>query len=83
MTSTRLPLTPRQLIVGDKLRRVQLPRDMGPRHAVESPTGTFIVSLYNTKLNQVVEVNTGGQVLRQFSGSRLHVTHDHGNMFAA
>jgi len=59
---------------------------MGPRNAVESLTGTFIVSRYNTQLNQVVEVNTGGEVLRQSSGSRLPlpgVTHDHGNIFAA
>jgi len=46
---------------------------MEPCHAVESPTGTFIVSLYNRQLKQgqVAEVNTGGEVLRQFSGSRL------------
>jgi len=77
---------------GDELRRVQLPYHMAPRHAVESPTGTFIVSLYNTQLKQgqVVEVNTGGEVLRQFSGSRLtslgytHLAVDsHGNIFVA
>ena len=84
---------------GDELRRVQLPHDMEPRHAVESPTGTFIVSRYNKQLYQeqnvfqgdVVEVNTGGEVLRQFSGSRLsslgdtpHVAIDsHGNIFVA
>jgi len=58
---------------GDELRRVQLPYHMSPWHAVESPTGTFIVSLYNKQLEQcqVVEVNTGGEVLCQFSGSRL------------
>jgi len=58
---------------GDELRRVQLPDHMEPLHAVESPTGTFIVILYNSQLMQyqVVEVNTGGEVLRQFSGSRL------------
>ena len=76
----------------DELRRVQLPDHIRPRHAVESPTGTFIVSLYNTRLkhDQVVEVNTGGEVLRQFSGSRLpsldtpHVAVDsHGNIFVA
>jgi len=46
---------------------------MEPVHAVESPTGTFIVSRYNHQLNQgdVSEVNTGGEVLRQFSGSHL------------
>jgi len=79
VTSTRLlvtSLTP-QLIqfdeVGDELRRVQLPDDMEPWHAVESPTGTFIVSRYNEQLDQghVSEVNTGGEVLRQFSGSHL------------
>jgi len=78
VTSTRLLVTSfdtRQLIqfdaVGDELRRVQLPDDMVPDHAVESPTGTFIVSLYNNQLEhgQVAEVNTGGEVLRQFSGS--------------
>jgi len=44
---------------------------MEPWHAVESPTGTFIVAHNNTQLNQdqVSEVNTEGQVLRQFSGS--------------
>ena len=64
-----------------------------------SPTGTFIVSRYNLQLWQeqdvdqgdVVEVNTGGEVRRQFSGSRLpslslieHVAIDsHGNIFVA
>jgi len=59
--------------VGDELRIVYLPDDMIPRHAVESPTGTFIVSHHNAQLKQcrVSEINTGGQVLRQFSGSRL------------
>jgi len=79
VTSTRLLVTSyktRQLIqfdaVGDELRRVQLPDDMPPWHAVESLTGTFIVSHYNKQLRQgqVSEVNTGGEVLRQFS--RLH-----------
>jgi len=100
VTSTRLLVTlleARQLIqfdeVGDELRRVQLPVDMQPRHAVESPTGTFIVSHYNEQLlqHQLSEVNTGGEVLRQFSGSRLpslgetsHVAVDsHGNIFVA
>ena len=49
VTSTRLLVVTsrhtRQLIqfdeVGDELRRVQLPDDMVPVHAVESPTGTF------------------------------------------
>jgi len=46
---------------------------MDPWHAVESPTGTFIVAHNNTQLDQwqVSEVNTEGQVLRQFSGSSL------------
>jgi len=68
---------------------------MVPRHAVESPTGTFIVNLYNGQLKhgQVAEVNTGGEVLRQFSGSRLsplgyidtlHMAVDsHGNILVA
>ena len=44
---------------------------MDPGHAVESPTGTFVVAHRNTQLQQwqVSEVNTEGQVLRQFSGS--------------
>ena len=56
---------------GDELRRVRLPDYMHPFHAVESPTGTFVVGHYSTQLNQhqVSEVNTEGQVLRQFSGS--------------
>jgi len=99
VTLSRLLVMPRstnQLIqfdaVGDELRQVDLPRDMDPWHAVESPTGTFIVSHYNTQLKyQVSEVNTGGQVLRQFSGSHLlplgqtpHVAVDsQGNIFVA
>jgi len=100
VTSTRLLVTSldtRQLrqfdADGDELRRVQLPDHMEPWHAVESQTGTFIVGLKNTQLDQwqVVEVNTGGEVLRQFSGSRLtslglteHVAVDsHGNIFVA
>jgi len=100
VTSTRLLVTSldtHQLIqfdeVGDELRRVQLPDDMDPWHAVESPTGTFIVSHYNDELEQghVSEVNTGGDVLRQFSGSHLpslgetpHVAVDsHGNILVA
>jgi len=80
VTSTRLLLTSRDTCQlsqfdadGDELRRVQLPGHMLPLHAVESPTGTFIVSLDNTQLWQwqVVEVNTGGEVLCQFSDSRL------------
>jgi len=78
---------------GDELRRVQLPDDMAPRHAVESPTGTFIIGDENTQLKQyqVSEVNTDGEVLRQFTGSRLsspgcieHIAIDsHGNMLLA
>ena len=81
VTSTRLLVTSddtRELIqfdaIGDELRRVQLPRDIPPRHAVESPAGTFIVSHYNTQVrgqHRVSEVNTGGEVLRQFSGSHV------------
>ena len=80
VTSTRLLVTShntKQLMQfdsgGDELRRVQLPDDMRPLHAVESPTGTFIISHLNTQLNQyqVSEVNTDGEVLSQFTGSRL------------
>jgi len=68
---------------------------MLPQHAVESPAGTFIVSHEITQLKQrqcrVNEVNTGGQVLRQFSGSHLlplglatHIAVDsQGNIFVA
>ena len=82
--------------VGDELRHVDLPRYMTPEHAVESPTGTFIVSHYIAQLDtqlkqyQVSEVNTGGRVLRQFTGSRLlplgdtpHVAVAQGNIFVA
>jgi len=79
---------------GEELRRVQLPEYMEPWHAVESPSATFIVSHTNTQLNyqwQVSEVNTEGQVLRQFSGSCLlqlrptsHIAVDsRGNIFVA
>ena len=81
VTSSRLLVTSledRQLIQfdaagSDELRRVGLPDYMYPRHAVESPTGTFIVGHKNTQLNQdqVSEVSTEGQVLRHFSGSSL------------
>ena len=80
VTSSRLLVTSldtRQLrqfdAVGDELRRVDLPDNMIPRHAVESPSGSFIVSCGKTRLKRgkVSEVNTKGQVLRQFSGSRL------------
>jgi len=99
VTSTRLLVTSRdtkQLMQfdadGDELRRVHLPDYMEPLHAVESPTGTFIVGHENTQLKwQVSEVNTGGEVLRQFTGSRLsslgeprHVAVDsRGNIFVA
>jgi len=79
VTSSRLLVTPysgkqlRQFDTagGVELRRVRLPDYMEPWHAVESPTGTFVVAHRNTQLNQhqVSEVNTEGQVLRQFSGS--------------
>ena len=100
VTSTRLLVTSfsaSQLIqldtLGNELRRVQLPDDMEPWHAVESPTTTFIASLYNTQLkdSQISEVNKDGQVLRQFTSLRLspfgfsqHIAIDsHGNIFVA
>ena len=100
VTSTRLLVTSwltNQLTQfdadGNELRRVYLPDYMDPRHAVESPTGTFIVSHENTQLDQwqVSEVNTGGGVLRRFTRSHLsslgwtlHVAVDsHGNIFVA
>jgi len=97
VTSSRLLVTPligQQLIHldagGDELRRVPLPDYMDPRHAVESPSGTFIVGHDNTQLDQyqVSEVNTEGRVLRQFSGSSLgepvHIAADsHGNIIVA
>jgi len=62
VTSTRLLVTSdydygtNQLLQldagGDELRRVQLSDDMEPRHAVESPTGTFIISHESTQLIQ-------------------------------
>jgi len=102
VTSTRLLVTSldtEQLTQfdadGNELRRVHLPRYMNLCHAVESPTGTFIVRHDNTQLKQILwqvsEVNTGGEVLRQFPGSRLssvgwppHIAVDsHGNIFVA
>jgi len=98
VTSSRLLVTtrdPNQLIqfhsLGDELRLVQLPDDMQPHHAVESPTGTFIVSHTNYSQllqHEVSELNMDGQVLRQFTGSRLgwprHIAVDsHGNIFVA
>jgi len=75
---------------GKQLRRVPLPRYMtDPQHAVESPSGTFVVAHKNTqrKQRQVSEVNTEGRVLRQFSGSlgfTPHVAVDsQGNIFVA
>jgi len=78
---------------GNELRRVQLPDYMKPHHAVERASGSFIVSHRNTQLeqHQISEVNTAGEVLRQFSGSRLsslgytpHVAVDsHGSIFLA
>jgi len=80
--------------VGDELKRVDLPDDMEYlHHAVESSTGTYFVSHSDRRLeqHQVSEVNTGGEVLRQFSGSRLlplgsteHIAVDsQGNVFVA
>jgi len=78
VTSSRLLVTShfrdRQLrqfdAAGDELRRVGLPDYMHPWHAMESPTGTFIVGHDNRQLGrQVSEVNTEGQVLHEFSGS--------------
>jgi len=96
VTSSRLLVTSfsgRQLIHldagGDELRRVPLPDYMKPWHAVESPSGTFIVGHGNTQLDQdqVSEVNTEGRVLRQFSGSHgepLHIAADsRGNIIVA
>jgi len=99
VTSTRLLVTSlaKQLMQfdadGNQLRRVHLPHYMEPLHAVESPTGTFIVGHYNSQLKQgqISEVNTGGEVLRQFTGSRLsslgwppHIAVDsRGNIFVA
>lgn len=100
VTSTRLLVTShdtKQLIQfdldGDELRRVQLPDYMEPYHAVESPNGAFVVSHRSTPLlqHQVSEVNMDGDVLRQFSSSRvsspelpLHLAIDsRGNIFVA
>jgi len=79
--------------VGQQLRRVRLPRYMkNPEHAVESATGTFIVCHWNTQLSvpcqcQVSEVNTAGEVLRQFSRSLGDIEHiavdSQGNIFVA
>jgi len=81
VTSSRLLVTSRidrQLIQfdaagGDELRRVGLPDYMRPLHAIESRTGTFIVSNGNRQLDQyqICEVSTEGQVLHQFSSSHF------------
>ena len=74
---------------GGELRRVRLPDYMLPEHAVESPTGTFVVGHRNAQLDQyqVSEVSTEGHVLRQFSGplgrSRHIAVDRHGNIFVA
>jgi len=93
VTSTRLLVTSQstcQLIQfdadGDELRSVQLPDDMRPRHAEESPTGTFVITQFNSQLkqDQVFEVNAGGEVLRQFDGSASDIAIDsRGNICAA
>jgi len=59
VTSTRLLVTSRttkQLTQfdpdGDELGAIRLPEDMVPEHAVESPTGTFIISHDSPQPNQ-------------------------------
>jgi len=80
--------------VGNELRRVQLPDYMESSNAAASPTGTFIVSHENRlqlDRHRVSEVNTSGEVLRQFSGSRslsfveekLVAVDSQGNIFVA
>ena len=57
---------------GDELRRMFSNRtsDMEPQHAVESPTGSFVVSRSNRQLMvRTLKVNIAGKVLREFSGS--------------
>jgi len=100
VTSTRLLVTlpdVKQLVQfdagGNELLRVQLPCHFVPRHAIQSPAGTLIVSLADTDLDQdqVCEVNMDGELLRQFSGSHLpslrwpdHLDIDsRGNIFVA
>ena len=77
---------------GGQLQRIPLPDYMKPEHAVESPTGTFVVGHENTLMNendqyQVSEVNSEGEVLRQFSGplgDTYHIAVDsQGNTFVA
>jgi len=78
--STRLLVTSpetRQLMQfdadGEELRRIQLPRHILPRHAVESQAGTFVMSCSDTELDLdlVSLVSEDGQLIRQFSGCRL------------
>ena len=81
---------------GHEIRRVPLPKDMVTCHAVESPNETFIVNHCIRQVEfesqwQIIEVNTTGQVLRHFTGSRLlpigygeHIGVDsRGNIFVA
>jgi len=62
---------------GHELRCVNLPVEMSPTHAVESPTGTFIVSNSTYQLEEscrrhrISEVDMDGRVLRHFTGSCL------------
>ena len=96
VTSTRLLVTSpdtHQLTQfdsdGNELRRVQLPDYIRPQHAAESPTGTFIISQHNEQLkkDQLIEVDTAGQELRQFSrplGLTPHIAVDsHDNIQVA
>jgi len=97
VTSSRVLVTSRgtnelmQLdAAGEELKRVQPPDYMYPYHAVESPTGTVIVSHRNRQLNgqwQVSEVNTEGQVMRHFSRPLDYTPHiavdSQGNIFVA
>ena len=80
VTASRLLVTSpetKQLVrfdaYGDELRRVQLPRNFIPRHAVESRASTFIVSCSDMEADRdmVLEVNDDGYLLRQFSGGHL------------
>ena len=72
---------------GEQLDRVQLPESIDPTYAVESPTGTFIVSHNKLQVNGdwVSEVDTEGKVLCQFGrtepGCTEHIAVDsHGNI---
>ena len=72
---------------GHQLRRVRLPQHMIPHHAIESRTGTFIVSHHNAQ--QLSEVDREGRTLCQFSrgpslGWPIHIAIDsEGNLFVA